>query len=73
MLRLADIEGGADQKARFVARAPRDDFRAQRIGAEQAVRPMLLGRADGNEDGLRSGQIGLDFRPGGKMKLHSLP
>ena len=70
MLRLADIEGGADQKSRLVAGAAGDDFRAQRVGAQKPVGAMLFGRADGNEDGLGAGQIGLDLRPGGKMKLH---
>ena len=50
VLRLADIEGGRDQNAGLVARALADDLRAQRIGAEQAVRPMLLRRADGNSN-----------------------
>ena len=70
MLRLPDIEGRPDQDAALVARALGDDLRAQRIGAEQPVRPMLLRRADGNENGLRRLQIFVDFRPGGEMELH---
>ena len=70
MLGLADIEGGPDQDAGFVAGAAGDDFRAQRVGAQKPVGAMLLGRADGDEDGLGARQIGLDLRPGGQMKLH---
>ncbi len=54
----------------LVARAARDDLCAQRIGAEQPVGAVLLGRADGNDDGLRGREIGFNFRPGGKVELH---
>src|SRR6202035_1128534 len=43
MLRLTDIEGGANQEARLVPRPPRNNFRAQGIGAQKTVRPMLFG------------------------------
>jgi hypothetical protein len=70
MLRLADIEGRPDEKAGLVACAPGDDLGANAVGAEQTVRPVLLGRPDGDQDRLRFREIGLDLRPGGKMKLH---
>ena len=70
MLGDADIEGGADENAALVARAFGDDLRTQRIGAQKAVGAVLLGRADGDQDRLRLGQIGFDFRPGGEMELH---
>jgi hypothetical protein len=65
MLRLADIEGRPDQDVRIVRRrAMRDDLRAQRVGAEEPVRPMLLGRADGDDDALRVLEISIDLGPG---------
>ena len=70
VLRLADIEGGPDQDSRLVARPLADDFRAQRVGAQQPVGAMLFGGADGDQDGLGLGQVGLDLGPGGQMKLH---
>ena len=73
MLGLADIEGGRHQEPRLVARPPRNDLRTKRIGAKQPVRAVLLGRTDGDQDGLGLDQIGLDLRPGGKMKLHAKP
>ena len=71
VLRLADIESGPDQKFAIRAGAPADDLRAQRVGAQQAIGAVLFGGADGDQDGLGAGKIGLDLRPGGKMKLHS--
>jgi hypothetical protein len=73
MLRLADIEGGTDQDARLVAGPLADDLRTQRVGAQQAIGAVLFGGADGDQDGLGAGQIGLDLGPGGKMKLHQTP
>lgn len=70
MLRLAHVEGRADQDARLVARAPRDHFGTERVGSEQAVRPVLLGRADGNDQRLGGGEIGLDLGPSGEVELH---
>src|SRR5206468_957768 len=70
MLRLADIEGGTHEEARLVARAPGDRFRRDTVGAEEAIRPMLLRRADGDEYGFRFAEVFLDFRPGGEMQLH---
>src|SRR5579871_4816472 len=48
MLGLSDIEGGANENARLVAGAARNDLRAQRVGAEQAVRSVLFRRSDGD-------------------------
>src|SRR5690242_16509149 len=72
MLRLADIEGRADQKSRLVPCPLCDHFRAQRIRAQQTVGPMLLGRADWYDDGLRLLKVGTDFGPRRKVKLHSI-
>ena len=57
MLRLADIESGADQEPRLVAGALADDFRTECIGSQQPVGAMLFGGADGDQDGLGFGQI----------------
>ena len=55
----------------LVAGTLADDLRTQRVGAEQSVWAMLLSRSDGNQDCLGLGEIGLDFGPGGEMKLHA--
>ena len=68
---LADSEGWADQKAALVTCPLADDFRTQRVGAQQTVGTMLFGRADGDQDGFGFGQIGLDLGPSGKMELHA--
>ncbi|MBO6635373.1 MAG: hypothetical protein JJ937_12590 [Parvibaculum sp.] len=70
MLRDADIEGRPDKEARFRARAMRDRLRADRIRADEPVRPVLLRRADGDHDSLRLLKIGLDFGPARMMQQH---
>ena len=57
----------------FISGPLADDFGAERVGAQQPVGTVLFGGADRDQDGLGFGQIGLDFRPGGKMQLHVVP
>jgi len=61
MLCLADIEGGRDEKSRFLAARLPMNSAPQRVGAHEPGRPVLLRRADRNEDGFRLRQIGLDL------------
>ena len=54
VLRAADIEGRPDEDVirRQALGMVGDDLRAQRIRADEAVRPVLFERADGDDDGL---------------------
>ena len=54
VLRAANIEGRPDEDIvrRQALGMVGDDLGAQRIGADESVRPMLLERADGDDDGL---------------------
>src|SRR5690606_40779865 len=61
MLRNADIESRPHQKPRFLARALRNGFGANRIRADKPGRPMLLRGADGNDNPARLPKIGLHF------------
>ena len=70
VLRHADGERGRHQAADLVADAARDEFRVQVVGADQAVRPVLLGGADRDDDAARGAQIVLDLVPGGQRELH---
>ena len=70
VLRHADGERRRHQAVDLVADAFRDELRIQMIGADQPVRPMLLGGADRDDDAARGAQICLDFMPGGQGKLH---
>src|SRR3546814_6916023 len=51
----------------------RSDLGADREGADQAVRAMLLGRADGDDDAGRALQIRLNLFPGAQMQQHNDP
>jgi hypothetical protein len=42
-----------------------------RIGADQAGRPMLLGRADRQDNAAARSEIRLDLDPGLQLELHS--
>ena len=70
MLRHADGQRRRDQAADLVADALGDEFRVQMVGADQTVRPVLLGGADRDDDAARGAQIFLDLVPGGQRKLH---
>ncbi len=65
MLGHADGQCGRHQGADRIADALGDEFCIQMIGADQAVRPMLLGGADGDDDAARSAQVLFNFMPGG--------
>src|SRR6185312_7210942 len=67
MLRVADIDGRPDQRAHRLADAGADCLGADRVGADEAVRPVLLGRADRHDDALGCLEIILDLLPGLEM------
>src|SRR5262249_19117911 len=71
-LRHADAGGRAGEGADPLAAAAPDPLPADRIGADEAVRPVLLGRADRNDDAFGALKIGLDLFPGLKMQLHRI-
>jgi hypothetical protein len=52
------------------ADALRDQLGAERVGADQAVRSMLLGRADRQKDAPTVLQITLDLLPGAACQQH---
>ena len=54
MLGHADVEGRRDQDVGGLLRLVGDDLRAQPVGAEQAGGPVLLVRADRDDDGGRA-------------------
>ncbi len=70
VLRHADADGRADQGAERLADLPADEFGADRVRADQPVRPVLLGRADRDDDALGVLEIGVDLFPGLQMQLH---
>ena len=67
MLRHADAEGRRHHGPKLFADAMGDQFGAERVGTDEAGRPVLLGRADRNDDPARVLEIGLDFLPGTKL------
>ena len=73
MLRLADIESGTDQEIAIVAGAlpmisgHSASVPSRPLGPCCSVEPIGIRMA------LERGQIGLDLRPGRKMKLHMPP
>ena len=71
VLRHADRDGRRDQGADGLADTSRDHLGADRIGADQAVWPMLLGRADRQDNSTAGLKISLDFLPGLQLKLHA--
>ena len=72
VLRHADGERRRHEAADFVADTLRDELRIQMIGADQPVRPMLLGRPDRDDDATRGAEVFLDLMPGGQSELHGL-
>ena len=70
MLRHPKGNGRSDQGIGSLADAAGDRLGADRIGADQPDRSMLLGRADRQDHGAARPQIGLDFRPTQQLQLH---
>ena len=70
VLRNADIESRPNEKPCLFARAPRNRLGADRIRTDKPGWPMLLRRADGNNDSPRPLKIGLHFRPARMMQKH---
>jgi hypothetical protein len=71
MLRHTDRDCRGNQGAGPLADPPRDNLGANRIGADQTVRPVLLGRANRQDDPPAILQISLDFLPSLQLQLHS--
>lgn len=69
----ADVEGGTDQDAAFIACAFRNEFRADGVRTQETIGAVLLGGTNGYDDAGRLLQVFLDFRPGRLMKLHFDP
>ncbi len=67
VLSITDGNGRPDQGVQFVTNTSRNNLRADRIRADQAVRAVLLGRADWNNDAAALLQALFDFLPGAKM------
>ena len=70
MLRHADRDGRRHQRAYFLADAAADHLRGQRVGADQAGRTMLLGRADRDDDAGLGLEIVVDEFPRLELQLH---
>ena len=49
-----------------------DHLGTNRIGADEAVGPVLLGRADRHDDALGGAEIGFDLFPGLEMEQHRM-
>jgi hypothetical protein len=72
MHRDADPDGRADHRIGGVADGTGDHLGANGIRADQPVRSMLFGRADGQNNSLRPGQVGFDFLPGLMLQQHGV-
>ena len=70
MLRHSDTDGRTHQGVLLLSHRPRHHFGTDRIRADEPVRPVLLGRADGNDD--RGGPLKICFHllPGAELELH---
>ena len=62
-----------DEDAGRLACGAGDAVGGEEIGAAEPVWPVLLGTADGNDDGVGRRQVALDLRPGEMGELHSKP
>ena len=71
VLRHANRDGRRDERPGGFADPSRDHLGADRIGADQAGWPVLLGRADRQDDPPAGVKISLDLLPGLQLKLHS--
>jgi hypothetical protein len=71
VLRHADRDRRRDEGSGGLPDTPRDDLGADRVGADQAGWPVLLGRADRQDDSSAGLKISLDLLPSLQLKLHS--
>ena len=72
VLRHAIGERRRHHRADLVAHPFGDEFRVEMVGADQPVRPVLLGRADGDDDAAGGAEILLHLLPGGEGELHPI-
>ena len=63
MDRNSNAYGGAYHGAGILADAAGDDLGAQRVSADQAVRAVLLGGADGQDDAVGLFEVGFHLLP----------
>jgi hypothetical protein len=59
-----------DEGSRGLADTPYNHLGADRVGADQADRAVLLGRADRHDDAATRPKISIDLRPGLQLQLH---
>ena len=66
----ADADGRADEGVFVLSHRPRHHFGADRVRSDEPVRPVLLRRADGDDD--RGGPLKICFHllPGTELELH---
>src|SRR6185503_6350516 len=70
MLGHADRDRGRHQRAHLLADAAADHLGGQRVGPDQPGRPMLLRRADRDDDAGPGLEILFDELPSLELKLH---
>ena len=68
----AHRNGGSDEGVDPVAHRLRQVLGANRIGADQAIGPVLFGRSDGHDDAVAVRQIALHIGPGLQMQKHGM-
>src|SRR5258705_503806 len=71
MLRHANRDRRRDERPGDLTDTPRDYLGADRIGADQADRTVLLGRADRQNYSAAGPKIRLDLLPSLQLQLHS--
>ena len=66
----SDADGRADQGVLLLSHCPRHHLGADRVRSDEPVRPVLLGRADRDDD--RGGPLKICFHllPGAELELH---
>ena len=69
----ADAQRRRHHDVDLLAHPARHYLGTQRIGADEPVGSVLLGRSDGDDDAVRSFEVGVDFLPGGELKQHGRP
>ena len=70
VLSHADADGRTDQGVFLLSHRPGHDFRADRVGPDEPVRPVLFGRADRDDDRGGPLKIGFHLLPGAELELH---
>ena len=70
MLGHPDRDGRSDERSSGLTDTPSDDLGADRVGADQAGRTVLLGRADRQDDAPARFEVGLDLHPSLQLQLH---